>query len=79
MPAHGPWKPWHELRNGMDYSKRSLKKNDLGVTMNANIKVTEQCIIAASLGDQITVVIWTHITHRQGFIVPLCKAIVEFT
>ena len=32
---------------------KTVKKNDIGVTMNANMKVSEQCRIAASKGDQV--------------------------
>ena len=39
---------------GMNYEKggtilsKTVKENDLGVTINANMKVLEQCIIAVS-------------------------------
>ena len=32
---------------------KTMKKNDIGLTMNANMKVSEQSRIAASKGDQI--------------------------
>ena len=32
---------------------KTAKEKDLGVTMNANMKVSEQCRIAASLGNQV--------------------------
>ena len=32
---------------------KTVKENDLGVTMNANMKVSEQCRIAASKGNHI--------------------------
>ena len=32
---------------------KTVKEKDLGVTMNANMKVSEQCIIAASKGNQV--------------------------
>ena len=32
---------------------KTVKEKDLGVTMNANVKVSEQCRIAASKGNQI--------------------------
>ena len=31
----------------------TVKEKDLGVTMNANMKVSEQCRIAASKGNQV--------------------------
>ena len=44
---------------GMDYEmggsilSKTVKEKDLGVTMNANMKVSEQCGIAASKGNQV--------------------------
>ena len=32
---------------------KTVKVKDLGVTMNANMKVSEQCRIAASKGNQV--------------------------
>ena len=32
---------------------KTAKEKDLGVTMNANMKVSEQCRIAASKGNQV--------------------------
>ena len=32
---------------------KTVKEKDLGVTMNANMKVSEQCRIAASKGNQV--------------------------
>ena len=50
----------------------------LGVTMNANMKVSEQCRIAASRGNQIIGMIRRNITYKEkGLIVPLYKAIVR--
>ena len=45
--------------------------------MNANMKVSEQCRIAASKGNQIIVMIRRNITYKdKSLIVPLYKAIV---
>ena len=44
---------------GMNYEmggtilSKTAKENDLGVTMNANMKVSEQCRLAASKGNQV--------------------------
>ena len=40
----------------------TVKKKDLGVTMNANMKVSEQCRIAASNGNQVLGMIRRKIT-----------------
>ena len=55
----------------------TMKENNLGVTMNANMKVSEQCIIAASMGNQVIVMIPINIAYQENScIVPLYKAIV---
>ena len=47
---------------GMNYEmggtilSKTVKEKDLGVTMNANMKVSEQCRIAASKGNQVLVI-----------------------
>ena len=57
---------------------KTVKEKDLRVTMNANMKVSEQCRIAASKGNQIIGMIRRNITYKEkGLIVPLYKAIVR--
>ena len=41
---------------------KTVKEKDLGVTINANIKVSEQCRIVASQGNQILGMIRRNIT-----------------
>ena len=56
----------------------TVKEKDLGVTMNANMKVSEQCRIAASKANQVLGMIRTNITYKdKSLIVPLYKAIVR--
>ena len=56
----------------------TCKEKDLGVTINADMKVSEQCRIAASKGNQILGMIRRNITYKEkGLIVPLYKAIVR--
>ena len=69
---------------GMNYEmggtilSKTVKEKDLGVTMNANMKVSEQCIIAASKGNQILGMIRQNISYKEkSLIVPLYKAIVR--
>ena len=51
---------------------------DLGVTMNANMKVSEQCRIAASKGNQVIGMIRRNITYKdKSLIISLYKAIVR--
>ena len=60
---------------------KTVKEKDLGVTMNANMKVSEQCRIAASKGNQILGMIRRNITYKEkSLIIPLYfnyKAIVR--
>ena len=69
---------------GMNYEmggtilSKTVKEKDLGVTMNANMKVSEQCRIAASKGNQVLGMIRRSITYKEkSLIIPLYKAIVR--
>ena len=69
---------------GMNYEmggyilSKTVKEKDLGVSVNANMKVSEQCRIAASKGNQILGMIRRNITYKEkSLIVPLYKAIVR--
>ena len=44
---------------------KTVKEKDLGVTMNANMKVPEQCRIAAAKGNQILGMIKRNITYYK--------------
>ena len=68
---------------GMNYEmggtilSKTVKEKDLGVTMNANMKVSEQFRIAASKGNQVLGMIRRNITYKEkSLIIPLYKAIV---
>ena len=57
---------------------KTVNEIDLVVTMSANMKVSEQCRIAASKGNQILGMIRRNITYKENsLIVPLYKAIVR--
>ena len=60
---------------------KTVKEKDLGITMNANMKVSEQCRIEASKGNhtnQVLGMIRRNITYKEkSLIVPLYKAIVR--
>ena len=69
---------------GMNYEmggtilSKTVKKKDFGVTVNANMKVSEQCRIAAYKGNQVLGMIRRSITYKEkSLIVPLYKAIVR--
>ena len=69
---------WEEVR-GTILSK-TVNEKDLGVTMNANMKVSEQCRIAASKDNQALGMIRRNILilyRKKRLIVPLYKAIVR--
>ena len=56
----------------------TVKEKDLGVTISADMKVSEQCGIAASKGNQILGLIRRNITYKgKNLIIPLYKAIVN--
>ena len=56
----------------------NLDVNDLGVTISADMKVSEQCGIAASKGNQILGLIRRNITYKdKKLIIPLYKAVVR--
>ena len=56
--------------NGMNYEMGGIilsitvKEKVLGVSMNANMKVSEQCRIAASTGNQVIGIIPRNITYK---------------
>ena len=57
---------------------KTAKEKYSGVTINANMKVSEHCRIAASEGNQILGMMRRNITYKEkGLIVPLYKAIVR--
>ena len=65
------------LMGGTILSK-TVKGKDLGVTMKGNMKVSEQCRIAASKGNQVLGMIRRNITYKEkSLIIPLYKAIVR--
>ena len=63
---------------GMNYEmggtilSKPLKEKHLGVTMNANIKVSEQCRISASKGNQVLGMIRRNITYKEKVLLYLC-------
>ena len=74
----GPGNTGRNYEMGGTTLSKTVKEKDLGVTMNANMKVSEQCRIAASKGNQILGMIRRNITYKEkSLIVPLYKAIVR--
>ena len=57
--------------------QKTVKEKDLGVSINADMKVSEQCRIAASKGNQVLGMIRRNIPYKEkSLVVPLYKAIV---
>ena len=68
---------YKEYKMGDAVLGRTTQEKDLGVTFSADMKVSEQCGIAASKGNQILGLIRRTITYKEKqLIVPLYKAIV---
>ena len=56
----------------------TIKEKDLGLTVSADMKVTEQCGIAAAKGNQILGLIRRNIVYKEKeLIIPLYKTIVR--
>ena len=67
-----------EYKMGDALLGRTIQEKDLGLTFSANVKVSEQCGIAASKGNQILGLIRRTIMCKQKqLIAPLYKAIVR--
>ena len=58
----GPGNTGTNYEMGVTILSKTVKEKDLGVTMNANMKVSEQCRIAASKGNQVLGMIRRNIT-----------------
>ena len=76
----GPGNTGMNYEMGRTIVSKTVKEKDLRVKMNANMKVSEQCRIAASKGNQVLGMIRRNITYKEkSLIVPLYKAIVDLT
>ena len=74
----GPGNASTNYEMGGTILSKTVKKKHLGVTMNANMKVSEQSRIAASKGNQDLGMIRRNISYKEkSLIVPLYKAIVR--
>ena len=74
----GPGNTGMNYEMGRTVLSKTVKGKYLGVTMSANMKVSEQCRIAASMSNQVIGMIRRNITYKENsLIVPLYKAIVR--
>ena len=74
----GPGNTGLNYEMGETILSKTVKEKDLGVSMNDNMKVSEQCRIAASKGNQVLGMIRRNIIYKEKtLIVPLYKAIVR--
>ena len=77
-PHTGPGNTGMNYEMGGNILTKTVNEKYLGVSINANMKVSEQCRIAASKGNQILGMIRRNITYKEkSLIVPLYKAIVR--
>ena len=73
---HRAWKTGINCEMGGTFITKIGKKKDLEVTMNVNMKVSEQCRIAASNGNQVIGMIRRNIKYKEKSLkVLLYKAI----
>ena len=78
MYTHRTWKHGRRIYNGGAVLGRTTQEKDLGVTFSADVKISEQCGIAASKRNQILGLIRRTIMYKEKqLIVPLYKAIVR--
>ena len=74
----GPGKTGMNCEREGTIPSKTVKGKDLGVTMNADMKVSEQCRIAASKGNQVLGMIRINVAYKENsLIVPLYNAIVR--
>ena len=74
----GPGNTSMNYEMGGTIISKTVKEKYLGVTMYANMKVSEQCRIAASKGNQVLGMIRRNTSYQDNsLIVPLYKAIVR--
>ena len=66
------------LYNGWYCTNTTVKEKDLGLTISADMKVSEQCGIAAAKANQILGLIRRNIVYKEKeLIIPLYKTIVR--
>ena len=74
----GPGKTGVNYEMGGTFLSKTVKEKYLGVTINANMKVSVQCRIAACKGNQVLGMIRRNITYKENsLIVPLYKEMVR--
>ena len=78
MYTHRTWKYGKRISNGGCCTRWNHTRKDLGVTFSADMKVSEQCGIAASKGNQILGLIRRIVINKEKqLIVPLYNTIVR--
>ena len=78
MYTHWTWKYGRKYKMGDAVLGRTTQEKDLGVTFSADMKVSEQCGISASKGNNFVRLIRRTIMYKEKqLIVPLYKAIVS--
>ena len=71
-------KVFRKIEGDADRQQLHVKEKDLGLTISADMKVSEQCAIAAANGNQILGLIRRNIVYKKKkLIIPLYKTIVR--
>ena len=67
-----PLRTWESRRTIYNWLNNIVKEKDLGLTVSADMKVSEQCGIAAAKGNQIFGLIRRNIVYKEKqLIIPL--------
>ena len=67
-----PLRTWESRRTIYNWLNTIVKEKDLGLTVSADMKVSEQCEIAAAKGNQIFGLIRRNIVYKEKqLIIPL--------
>ena len=75
MYTHGHGNVNEEYKMGDAVLRRTTQEKDLGITFSADMKVSEQCGIAASKGNHILGLIRRTVMYKKKqLIVPLYKS-----
>ena len=77
MPPHRTWEDDAQYTVGGTVLNTTVEEKDLGLTISADMKVSEQCGIAAAKVNQIHGLIRRNIVYKEKeLIIPLYKTIV---
>ena len=73
----GPGHTGMNYEMGGTFLSKTMTEKELGVKMNANMKVSEQCRIAVSKGNQVLGMIRRNITYKENSLIYLYPCITQ--